>query len=448
MAKNLTAVAVEKVKPDPAKRLEIADGLLPGLYLVVQPSGRKSWAVRYRAAGDTRKLTIGGYPVLKLDQARDAAREALRAAQKGADPATEKREARRAAKDRTEAERDAFDAVARRYLDRYARPKNRGWLEQARLLGLVPDRSKSEGADDPGLFLLKEGGLAERWQGKRVQEITRRDVLEAIDEVVARGAPVGANRTLAALRTMLNWTVDRGIITANPAETVKPPTAEMARDRVLSDEELRAVWMAADTMAWPMGRVVQLLILTGQRRDEVSEMAEREVDRSRRMWTIPRDRAKNDVEHDVPLSDAALAILDGLPKISGRRGYLFTSTGETPVSGHSNAKERLDKLALAELRKRAAERGEDADAVELRPWRLHDIRRSVATRMQRLRIGLQVVEAVLGHVSGSRAGVVGIYQRYEYEDEKREALDAWARFVTALVADKPAGNVVELRGRA
>ncbi len=444
MAKQLTVASVEKIKPDPARRLEIPDGLLPGLYLVVQPSGRKSWAVRYRYAGEPCKLTLDGF--VGLQEAREEARKALADIQKGpSNPAREKKAGRKLARERGEADHDRFDAVARVFLERYAKPKNRSWLETARLLGLRPDRAKPEEAENPKSFVAIKDGLAERWGDRRIEDIARRDVIEALDEAVDRGSPIVANRMLAALRKLFGWATDRGILSANPATGVKAPSPELHRDRVLSDDELRAVWMAAEEIGWPFGRIVQLLILTDQRRDEVGEVRWSEVDFAHEVWTLPRERIKTDAVHEVPLSSLALAHLAAYPRVKGRTGYVFSLTGERPVSGFSKAKERLDRLALAALRRRAGERGARPDEVTLAPWRLHDIRRTVASGMARLGINLPVIEKVLNHTSGTFAGVVGVYQRHSFADEKRKALEAWGGFVERLVAEEPAGKVVALR---
>jgi integrase len=448
MAKVLTAASVEKLKSDPARRLEIADGLLPGFYLVIQPSGRKSWAARYRAGGKPRKLTLGSFPAMKLEEAREAARKAIRDAQAGADPAAQKQETKRAAKVAELAERDSFDAVARLFLVRYAKPKNRSWVEQARQLGLVADPTKPDGREDPNTFKHRPGGAAEAWEGRRIQDITRRDVIELLDGIADRGMPIMANRVLAVLRKLFGWAVERDIITANPADKIKAPGAETRRERTLSDEELRAVWIAAEGIGYPFGPFVQMLILSGQRRDEVAGMSWREIDGKAALWTLPASRTKNGRAHDVPLAASAVALLNGQPRIAGDGRLVFSTTGETAISGFSRAKTRLDKDALALLRQWAKERGEDAEAVELPHWTLHDLRRTAATGMARLGIDLPVIEKVLNHVSGSFAGIVGVYQRHSFADEKRRALETWASFVSALVTGEDGGNVVPMRRAA
>ncbi len=431
MAKKLTAASVEKIKANPEKRTEIPDGLLTGLYLVVQPTGRKSWAVRYRHNGKSRKIALGSYPAIDLAKARQSGKSVLQAVQEGHDPAGDRQEEKRAAHLGPCDELVQLDSVARTFLARYAKPKNRSWKETARLVGLVPG---ADGATDPMQFEAVNGGIVDRWGTRRIDEISRAEIIAELDSIVDRGAPVLANRTLAALRKMFNWAITRGLVDASPCDKVKPPADERSRDRVLSDDELRALWVACDELNWPFGRLFQMLALTGQRRDEVGCLSWREIEGD--LWTIPRERAKNDKAHDVPLSGQVMAILADLPRI-GSSGYVFTTNGDTPVSGFSKAKVALDEKMAKIL---------DVDKVE--PWRLHDIRRTVASGMARLGIGLAVIEKVLNHTSGSFAGIVGVYQRHEFADEKRRALEAWGRFVETVASGNGSQNVIEIRGRA
>jgi integrase len=183
--------------------------------------------------------------------------------------------------------------------------------------------------------------------------------------------------------------------------------------------------------------LVQLLILTGQRRDEVANMRWSELDLEKRLWTLPKERSKNDTAHEVPLSDAVLSVIGRLKKIAGKPGFLFTTTGEAPVSGFSRAKNRLDALVLSGLH---------GEATGPTPhWTLHDLRRTAASGMARLGINLPVIEKILNHTSGSFAGIVGVYQRHSFADEKRAALETWGRFVEHLVTGESAANVVRLR---
>jgi integrase len=414
MASKLTDLAVEKRGHDPTKRIEIADAGAPGLYLVIQPSGLKSWALRYRAAGKSTKFSIGGYPAVSLRAAREAARVALGKVNAGKDPAAERREARAAAQ-KPKPEHDLVEKVVETFVERYAKANLResSYYETKRVLN------------------REVVGL---WRGKRLSEIRRADVHALLDGIVDRGSPIMANRTLAALRRMCGWAMERGLIDASPCDKVKAPAAERSRDRVLSDDELRTAWQACDAIGWPFGPLVKLLLLTGQRRDEVAEMRWSEIDMEARTWTLPRERVKNDQAHLVPLSEPAIAILHTLPEIKSKVGYVFTTTGETPVSGFARIKERIDAKMLAALRKDASE----PDKIELPPWTLHDLRRTLATGMQKLGARLEVTEAVLNHVAGSRAGIVGIYQRHDWAKEKAEALEAWGRYVEGLAEDTPA----------
>jgi integrase len=417
LAKALTAAVVEKAKANPDKRREIPDGLLAGLYLIVQPSGSKSWAVRYRRGTKSRKHTLGPYPTLGLREAREHARKALLRVQAGGDPGLDKKIERRRAIDG----KDSFEAVARLFIERHLRKKNRSWREAARLLGIVPDPDRQE-TDDPKSFVLVKNGITARWRDRKVSEIRRADIIALLDDIVDRGAPIVANRTLATLRKLFNWSIERDLIEANPCTGVKPPAAERSRDRVLSEDELRKVWTATDEIGWPFGPIVQLLILTGQRRDEVGAMEWSELDLDKALWTLPRGRVKNDSGHEVPLSPAAVAIIQKLRRINGSK-FVFTTTGKTPVSGYPKAKNAMvEKSGVHE-------------------WRIHDLRRTVASGLARIGVTLPVIERILNHVSGSFGGIVGVYHRHDYAAEMRAALDSWAREVARIVFGKTAAVV-------
>ncbi len=400
MAKALTVRTIDTLTA-PASRQEVPDGLVGGLYLILQPSGAKSWAVRYRASdGRPRKHTLGTYPGISLASARELAQGALVNVAKGTDPAAEKKAARSSDKGRND--RDLVENVVDTFIQRYAKAntKPETVAENKRLL----DRD-----------------VVARWRGRRLSDISRADVHELLDAIVDRGSPVAANRVFAALRRLCNWSVERGIIPSSPCDKLRPPTAEQSRDRVLTDDELKRLWKATDAIGWPFRDLVRLLMLTGQRRDEVGRMRWSEVDLDAALWTIPKERAKNGQAHAVPLSASAVAILRSLPRVEGGKGsvdYVFTSTGKTPVSGFSNLKEALDKRMGSEMP----------------GWVFHDLRRTAATGMARQGVALPTIEKVLNHISGSFGGIVGVYQRHDFAEEKRAALDAWGAFVGNLVA--------------
>jgi integrase len=402
----------------PATRTEVPDGKGLGLYLVIQPSGAVSWALRYRAEGTSRKLTLGRYPALGLAMARKRAAEALGEVAVGKDPARAKTAARAAAK----AETDRIERVVELFVERYAKSKTRDWRETERML-------------------IKE--VAGRWKGKRLSEITRSQVNAMLDEIVDRGAPIRANRVFAQLRKMCKWAIGRGIIERSPCDGVTPPSQENKRERVLDDGEIKRVWEAAEALAWPFGPIVKLVLLTGARRDEVAGMRWSEINLRERSWTIPKERSKNDRAHMIPLSDTAIAVLESLPRIGDRVDFVFSTTGRTAVSGFSRMKANIDAAIAERLREEAAARGDEPNAMP--DWILHDLRRTLATNLQKLGVRLEVTEAVLNHVSGSRAGVVGVYQRHDWAAEKRQALDAWARRLGAIVRREGTSNVVEMR---
>lgn len=423
MAKALTVQSVERFKPDPGKRLEVADGLLPGLYFVLQPSGVRSWAVRYRHAGKPRKLTLGPYPVLDLGAARTRAREALQVVALGRDPASEKQDALKAAR-LAEPGVDTVAAIVATFLERHARAK-----------------TKANTADDTERHFRLH--VLPKWGERRIQDITRRDVIALLDGIVDRGTPIAANRALAAVTKFFNWSLDRSIIETSPCIRVARPGEEKSRDRVLTDDELRLIWKAAARKGWPFGPLVQTLMLTAQRRTEVGDMGWGEL-KDRSLWTIPGSRTKNGAEHDVPLNSPAQDILSRAPRITGSQ-FVFTTSGVRPISGYSQAKERLDALMLQIARQETTEAGQDATAVTLAPWRLHDLRRSAASGMARMGIPVHVIEAVLNHRSGAISGVAAIYNRHSYLPEKRNALELWASHVMGLVNGPAASTVVTLR---
>jgi integrase len=435
---RLTQPTIDKHKPDPSGKVRtIADSGCPGLYLLVHPT-RKAWVVMYRRLADRkqRKLTLPGFP--SLATAHKLAREALNKVAEGGDPATEKQEAKRAV---SVPRADLVDDAFRLFLDKHVRTKKGQPIrestrrETARLLGFKRDPST------PDTWIKSGGGVLAEWRSNPpLNAIKPADVRDLLDVLAERG-PVMANRTLTALKTCFSFHMkrDRAALPFSPCDGIDPPAAEGGgRERVLSDEELAALWRAAEGEAnrSVFGPMVQLLVLTGCRRDEVRDATWAEFDLSKREWLIPGQRTKNGRDHLVPLSDSAVTILEALPRIAGRAKLLFTTTGETSISGLSKIKARVAKAMADELGQEPA------------PWTLHDLRRTLATGLQKLRFPVEVSEAVLNHRGGTVSGVAAIYARHDYAAEKREALDAWARHVAGIVEGGPMGNVIELRTRA
>ncbi len=254
---------------------------------------------------------------------------------------------------------------------------------------------------------------------KRLDEIKRTDVVRILDDIVASGTPARANRALAAIKKLMNWCVDRGVIEISPVAHLRPPAKEKSRDRVLSHAEMQILWHAAIAEGYPFKQFVQVLMLTGQRRGEVAGMRWSEVDLEEGIWTLPANRVKNGRLHVVPLSAQAIDILKSIPRFLNS-DLVFTTTGKTPISGFGRLKERFS-LSLP-------------DGTE--DWRFHDFRRTVSTEMARLGVQPHVIDAVTNHKSGVVSGVAATYNRYTYLNEKREALQIWSEFVEKLTALK------------
>ena len=267
-------------------------------------------------------------------------------------------------------------------------------------------------------------------KGKLITEVTRPDILRMVDSIVDRGAPIAANETLSIAKRWLGWCVARGYIGASPIANVPAPSAKKSRDRVLTDEELRDVWEAAGALGYPHGPFLRLLILTAQRRGEVAGMRWGDVDLERAIWTLPAEQTKSGRRHDVPLSAAALDILKALPRFEGP--YVFTSgDGTKPINSFSKLAVALD-AAITKLRNEAGETEPMASHT------LHDFRRSAATAMARAGVAVHVLSAVLNHSAGSSQGVLAVYNRHRYVEERRAALEDWGREVLRLAKQKRA----------
>ncbi|MHA1560439.1 MAG: tyrosine-type recombinase/integrase [Alphaproteobacteria bacterium] len=436
--KMLTAASVARIKPDARRRLEMPDAGAPGLRLVVQPSGTKSWAMRFRRPGGrSTKLTLGpadltggepnaepsiGSP-LTLAAARRLAVEIQHQRARGrdvmADAAAERR--RRAA-----VHSRLFGLAALRFVEEYAKKNHSRWRETAMRLGLRP------GADDRLITVPR--GLCDRWRDRPLSDVDPAAIYDLIDDCRMRGYPGAITRKTEALdsrglgmhRTLSKffaWAMEHRLADTNPVRGVYRPSQGPAGDRVLADAEIRLFWSAAEALEEPFGPLFKLLLLTGQRRGEVAGMTVGELSEDGRLWTLPAIRTKNRRPHAVPLSSQAREVLASVRPVDGRKGYIFSTTGKTPVSGFSRAKRRLDtemlKLSLS-----------DKPSV---PWRLHDLRRTAATGMAEIGVAPHVVEAFLNHVSGARAGVAGVYNRAEYAAKKRSAADIWGAHLSSLI---------------
>ena len=385
---KLTKNAIDAL---PTTRSDVVywDAAFPGFGVKVTPKGRKVFIVLYRTGGagsKLRKYTIGPYGRVTLYQARVAAQKVFAAKLEGRDPAAEKREAkRRAVADLAE---DLLESFITQRLS-----QNRSAAETSRLL---------------------RREIGKPWVGRSIHAIGKRDVVEVVSAIVQRGTPGAANKTLKSLKTFLRWCVGQAVLDQSPAEGVPLPMKEVARDRVLNDTELTQVILAARKIGGPYGAIVELLALTGQRREEVACLHWEELDLAQRIWTIPKARTKNAKAHIVHLSRQALAVL----KRADQRGPLvFTLLGTKPFQDFTHAKRRLDQLS------------------GVTGWRLHDLRRTCVSGMARLGIAPHVADKILNHQAGTISGVAAVYQRHDFLSERRQALDLWGGHIGKILND-------------
>ncbi len=378
---------VESTTVPPGKSSIILwDAALPGFGVRINAGGTRSFVAQYRnAAGLTKRIRLGRYDAMPIDDARRLARSTLAKAVTGIDPAEEKAKAKARSAVTLGSMADAYLAACENRL------KPRTHREVAR-------------------------HLRTHWaplRDRHISRIVRADVAAVLREIASGRGPIAANRARASLSACYTWALGEGMAETNPVNGTNKAADDPERDHVLTDAELAAVWKACGDD--DHGRIVRLLILTGQRRIEVGDMARSEI--SVALWHIPGSRTKNRRPHDVPLSALTLDVLAGAPAREGRDLVFGTRAGG--FSGWSKAKRELDARIAA-------------SGAIVRPWRLHDLRRTAATGMANLGILPHVIEAVLNHVSGHRAGVAGIYNRATYANEKRAALDAWAVHIAKL----------------
>ncbi len=383
------------------------DAELPGFGVRARQGGGKYYLLKYRSGGRQRWYTIGrhGAPWTP-EQARKAALRILGEVANGKDPAAVKAATRAAAK----VEPDTIETTAALFVEKYAKAKG---------LRSTPETER--------IFRVYVNPVI----GKRpIAEIRRREIIDLLDRIAAEHGPTMANRVLAAVRKMINWAVARDIIPASPMVGVQRPGVERRGTRILNDDEIRAVWRAAGGLGFPFGPLVQLLLVTGQRRNEVAGMRRAEIDETNAVWTIPAARTKNGLAHEVPLSTMAQEIIGAVPQLGD---CVFSSgrSGDRPVSGFSKSKVALGARGCAFPE----------------PWTLHDLRRTFRTRLSALAVSLDIAEKVVNHVPKD---VRHVYDLHRYREEKRAALEAWAARLRMIIAEPvdPSGRVVPLTRRS
>jgi integrase len=430
---KLTKRAIDsfKYQGDGQSRDARWDAAMPGFGVRIYPSGRKAFVLSYRNGGGKKRLVVlGTYGRdLTLEQAREKAIKQSGKVLDGADPVKERRKER-------EKERvgDRLKDAVETYL---AGPVNFTTHKKKR-------RRRDGTVAEYKRVLTNE--LMPRWGRKRMEEISRADVIALLEAITERGGPIMANRILVEVRVFFDWYArTTGTLTANPAADVEATGVEITRDRTLSNDELKLVWTAADKLEWPVAPYVKLLILTAQRRGEIIGMrwADLDLDGAEPLWTLPRELTKANRLHTVPLSPQAVNIIRGLPRVEGP--FVF-STGKgkdnkpRPINNFSGDKRALDR----EIAKTAEDAGTDIPA----PWTLHDLRRSAATGMAGLNVTPHILSRILNHSLGKSEGTTSVYNRFEYLEKKRHALNTWAAHVERIIAGKPSGNVVALQHTA
>ena len=373
---RLTDAFVRSLKPR-EKRYDVYDAQLAGFGIRVSPLGTKSWIVLSRNLQRKTRVTLGRYPQKPLNSARQDALVILNEMAQGEYKRTNSFEL-------------FSDALQEWYLRDQSTNKSFAQVEKTIALHVEP--------------YLKNF---------KIREIEKRDLLKIIDRV-GRKAPTQANRVLSFVKRFFTWCVSRDLLDVSPANGIAKFKTEQGRDRVLSPIELERVYQACDQLEYPFGPLYKVLLLTGQRLNEVAGMSWTEIDFDNAIWTIPSERAKNKSSHLVHLSTPVMKELNALYEFSSSE-LVFTTTGSTPVSGFSKSKRKLDHLS------------------GVSNWRLHDLRRSFATVTTET-LGFQppVVDRILNHVSGSVQGIAAVYQRGEYLNKRKEVLEGWANYLEGL----------------
>ncbi|MEM9257940.1 MAG: integrase arm-type DNA-binding domain-containing protein [Pseudomonadota bacterium] len=396
---KLTKAAVSKLRiPEGRSELLVFDDDMAGFGLRLRAGGSATWLIQYRIGKQQRRMTIGKYPAMAPEPARTAAAELLAKVRLGEDPQGAKLEARHA----VPVKRLTVGDICDMYLD------------------AAMKRQKSS------TFKETRRHLSRDWTPLRTTPVIKAElehVAAELRHIATRTGPVNANRARANLSACFSWAMGEGLAPRNPVIGTNKIAEEKPRDRVLGPEEIRAIWQATEA-AGDFNVILRLLLLTGQRREEVASMAWSELNLDKAEWFLPRERTKNGRPHFVPLSSTAKRIITALPR-RARRDLVF-GQGCGGFSGWSQCKRRLD------------------DRLSLPPWRLHDLRRTFVTGLYELNVQPHVVEAMVNHISGHRAGVSGVYNKAEYLPEKRQATAIWAEHIASIIADEP-NNVIPIR---
>lgn len=407
------------------------DTLTEGLALKINPGGRRSYIVMPRVLGKQVKYTLGTTTSLTIPGARARARAVFEDAERGIAP---KEAVRRAAQEAERAKRSSFRNAAEGYL---ADPEGGGSL-----------RSKTQ------LEKRLEASVYPDWGETPIQELTEDDAIDLIDRVKAKNGPVAARVTDSMLRQIFKWAKKSRKIKVSPLANVDPPKIVSERSRTLEDVEIVRLWEAFETLGPPFAHIHKLLLVLGQRRNEIAGMKRSEI--SGDLWTIPGSRMKRlpkhkNTPHTVPLPPLAIEIINSVPEIVGEDGttydHIFATDrrGDCAPSGWGRIKEKIDKHLIESQAKRLGQKA-DRKKHGIADWRLHDLRRTMRTGLSALKIRPDIAEMTIGHIL---TGVRGIYDRHQFDDEKRFALESWSARVQAIVSGTAMpDNVVDMSGKS
>lgn len=397
---KFTDTVVRALRPPAEGQTVVYDATVPRFGLRLAAGGARTWVVRYKIRGRSRWFTLGTYPVLSLADARKKAKEALAKVVQGQDPATERREANEAI---------TFGELKDQYIEKHAKSKMRSWREEERMLKKYPPAS---------------------WRDVAAKDLRRRDIRELVERIAAEGAPIMANRVRSCLHRVFNFGIRRELVEVNPCSMIERPGKETSRDRVLSADELRAVWNALDEEDAVNAALFKLFLYTAQRGYELRTMRWEDLDLDAAWWTIPAERAKNGKAHRVPLAPPVVAILrereDAASEAEERSPFVFASP--RAKDGHRTT---ITK---------AARRLREASSVDFIP---HDIRRTVASHLASVGVQRLTISKLLNH---AERGITAVYERHSYDAEKREALNVWAARLEKIVSgESERAKVVPLR---
>lgn len=412
-----TEKLIKSLQPQEGKKcIDIRENSGKGFGVTVFASGKKSFIFIYHFHGRKRRMTLGQYPQCTLALARQRHREALSLLENDIDPALEKQKDKKDMRDSA-----TVAALIEEYIEKWAKPRKRSWKEDQRIL---------------------KKDVEPLWRNTKAKAITRRDINLLLDKIKERGAPIAANRTLACIRRMFNFAVERDIIPMSPCQQIKAPSKENQRDRCLTLDEVKILWSSLSTphaeanssdnaikLSPRCKLALKLQLVTAQRKGEIISAEWRELDTSARWWTIPAEKTKNGRPHRVYLSDLAIELLNEIKSLSGDSKWLFPSPAEDKDS-------HISPKALS----RGVNRSTTND---INHWTPHDLRRTAATHMTGLGVSRLVVSKILNHTESS---VTAIYDRHSYDDEKRQALELWGKKIESNTkCPKPKNNVTHLK---